>query len=164
MYPYYYPSYVMTPFSMCHYCAMNRDCSNYQAFIYQEESMRYLDEFEEYNDYNEENYLLDEPELEYMYRQRPSAKKNITLEEASEVAERLGIDFESSPFDLEQFRTGMEVELEHGLRNPATNVTGDDLLLTGKIALAHLNEFPDYYVRLKKLEDEAKQYWGVMEV
>jgi hypothetical protein len=54
-------------------------------------------------------------------------------------------------------RRGME--LEHGRRDPATDVTGDDLLLTGKIALAHLNEFPDYYQRLARMEEEARAYW-----
>jgi hypothetical protein len=51
---------------------------------------------------------------------------------------------------------GLEVELEHGRRDPATNVTGDDPILTGKIALAHLNEFPDYYTRLGRMEAEAE--------
>ena len=55
---------------------------------------------------------------------------------------------------------GMDVELEHGLRDPNTNVTNDDSLVTGKIALAHLNEFPDYYTRLKKMEKEADDFWG----
>ena len=70
----------------------------------------------------------------------------------------LGIDW--SKFDVEQFRVGMDVELEHGKVDPHTNVTNDDPLLTGKIALAHLNEFPDYYTRLIKLEEEADKYWG----
>ena len=51
---------------------------------------------------------------------------------------------------------GLEVELEHGLRDPETNVTNNDLILTGKIALAHLNEIPDYYTRLNKMEKEAE--------
>jgi hypothetical protein len=54
----------------------------------------------------------------------------------------------------------MDVELEHGLHDPATNVTGDDPTFTGKIALAHLNEFPDYYTRLDRLEAEADAYWS----
>jgi hypothetical protein len=54
----------------------------------------------------------------------------------------------------------MDVELEHGLRDLKTNVTRDDPVITGKIALAHLNEFPDYYDRLEKLEEEAEKYWG----
>jgi hypothetical protein len=58
-------------------------------------------------------------------------------------------------FDLEQFRTGLGVELEHGTANQTTDVTNDDPLLTGKIALAHLAEFPDYYTRLAKMEAEA---------
>ena len=54
---------------------------------------------------------------------------------------------------------GMDVEIEHGNGNPVTNVTNDDPLITAKIALAHLNEFPDYYIRLKKMENEAEDYW-----
>jgi hypothetical protein len=79
-----------------------------------------------------------------------------TTEEARRVGDKLGIDWTSAPFDVEQFRAGMDVELEHGLSNPATNVTDDDPLITGKIALAHLNEFPDYYTRLHRMETEAK--------
>ena len=59
----------------------------------------------------------------------------------------------------DRFRIGMDVELEHGTEDPDTNVTDDDPLTTGKIALAHLNEFPDYYTRLLKLEEEAEEYW-----
>ena len=84
-------------------------------------------------------------------------KKSFTAEEAKKIGEQLGIDW--SKFDVEQFRAGMDVELEHGLRDPHTNVTNDDPLLTGKIALAHLNEFPDYYHRLEKMETEAEEYW-----
>lgn len=69
----------------------------------------------------------------------------------------LGIEWDK--FDLEQFRAGMDVELEHGLADPHTNVTNDDPVLTGKIALAHLNEFPDYYTRLEKMERDARDHW-----
>jgi len=85
-------------------------------------------------------------------------KKHFTTEEAKMVGESLGIDW--SKFDVEQFRMGMDVELEHGTRDPNTNITNDDPIMTGKIALAHLNEFPDYYTRLEKLEKEADEYWG----
>ncbi len=84
-------------------------------------------------------------------------KKGFSAEEAKKVAEELGVDW--SKFDVEQFRMGLDVELEHGLRSPHTNVTNDDPIMTGKIALAHLNEFPDYYTRLDKLEKEADAYW-----
>jgi hypothetical protein len=84
-------------------------------------------------------------------------KKSFTIEEAREVGEKLGLKWDK--FDVEQFRMGMDVELEHGNRDEHTNVTNDDPLTTGKIALAHLNEFPDYYERLEKLEEEAKKYW-----
>lgn len=83
-------------------------------------------------------------------------KKSFTAEEAEEIGERLGIKWDK--FDVEQFRMGMDVELEHGNVDPHTNVTNDDPLMTGKIALAHLNEFPDYYTRLKKMEEDAERF------
>ena len=81
-------------------------------------------------------------------------KKVFTADKAKEIGELLGIDW--SLYDVEQFRMGMDVELEHGLVDPHTNVTNDDPLMTGKIALAHLNEFPDYYTRLYEMEEEAE--------
>jgi hypothetical protein len=82
-------------------------------------------------------------------------KKSFTREEASAVATELSIDFKALKCDLEQFRMGLGVELEHGVRHAKTDVTADDWNLTGKIALAHLTEFPDYYTRLAVLEREA---------
>ncbi len=84
--------------------------------------------------------------------------KHFTAEEARRIGEALGIDW--SRFDVEQFRMGLHVELEHGQRDPATNVTGDDPMTTGKIALAHLSEFPDYYTRLARMEEEAERFHG----
>ncbi len=86
------------------------------------------------------------------------SKLSFTTEEAKETGERLSIDW--TKFDVEQFRMGMDVELEHGMRDSNTNVTNDGAFTTGKIALAHLNEFPDYYTRLKKMEAEADEFWG----
>jgi len=85
------------------------------------------------------------------------AKKSFTAEEAKSIGETLGIKWDK--FDIEQFRRGMDVELEHGLCDPTTNVTDDDSLVTGKIALAHLNEFPDYYTRLDEMEEKAEEFW-----
>jgi hypothetical protein len=85
-------------------------------------------------------------------------QKSFTTDEARRVGEQIGIDWKSAPFDVEQLRLGMDVELEHGLRDPLTNVTGDDPVVTGKIALAHLNEFADYYTRLDRMEEEAKEH------
>lgn len=82
---------------------------------------------------------------------------SFSADEARRIGESIGIDWSSAPFDVEQFRKGMDVELEHGLHDPATNVTGDDPIVTGKIALAHLNEFADYYTRLAKMEAEAEK-------
>ncbi len=84
-------------------------------------------------------------------------KNNFEADEAKAIGDNLGVDWNS--FDVEQFRIGMNVELEHGLRDSKTNVTGNNPLTTGKIALAHLNEFPDYYTRLSKMEKEAEEYW-----
>jgi hypothetical protein len=89
----------------------------------------------------------------------PEAKKEFTSEEARGSGEEIGIDWSTAPFDIEQFRTGMNVELEHGLHDLATNVTDDDPHVTAKIALAHLNEFSDYYTRLERMEEEAKRDW-----
>jgi hypothetical protein len=68
----------------------------------------------------------------------------------------LGVDW--SKFDVEQFRMGLDVELEHGISDLQTNVTQYDEISTGKIALAHLNEFPDYYTRLEKMEKDAREF------
>ena len=81
----------------------------------------------------------------------------IEANEARRIGEQIGIDWGTSPFDVEQFRAGMEVELEHGAHDPETDVTHDDPVLTGKIAWAHLKEFPDYYTRLERMEAEAEQ-------
>lgn len=83
------------------------------------------------------------------------SKRSFSAREAEEVGDRLGIDWDQIP--VEEFRMGLAVELEHGAHDPETDVTGDDLLLTGKIALAHLKEFPDYYTRLAKMETEAEE-------
>jgi hypothetical protein len=85
-------------------------------------------------------------------------KRRINAEEARQIGTILGLDWKH--IDPEQFRRGLEVELEHGARDLETNVTNDDLTLTGKIAWAHLKEFPDYYTRLDRLEAEADAYWA----
>ena len=83
-------------------------------------------------------------------------RTRFTAEHAREIGEKIGIEWATSPFDVAQFRAGLQVELEHGRRDPATDVTHDDATTTGKIALAHLKEFPDYYTRLAKMEAEAE--------
>lgn len=82
-------------------------------------------------------------------------KKEFTIEEAKRIGDNIGIDW--NKYDLEQFRMGLGVELEHGAHDPETNVTNDDEIMTGKIALAHLKEIPDYYTRLDKMEKEAEK-------
>ena len=83
-----------------------------------------------------------------------SIKRQFSVQEARAIGMQLGLDW--TKIDLEQFRRGLEVELEHGAIDPETNVTGDDLVLTGKIAWAHLKEIRDYYTRLDQLEAEAE--------
>ena len=86
-----------------------------------------------------------------------SEEKVFTSEQAKEIGEMLGVNW--SKFNIEQFRMGMDVELEHGTSDSLTNVTDNDPLITGKIALAHLTEYPDYYTRLEKMEIGAEKYW-----
>ena len=87
-----------------------------------------------------------------------SETQKTSSDEAKRVGDEIGVDW--GRFDLEQFRMGMDVEFEHGSHDPQTDVTGDDPIVTGKIALAHMKEFPDYYERLEKMEAEAEQYWA----
>jgi len=84
-------------------------------------------------------------------------RQGFSADEARHIGEQIGIDWASAPFDVDQFRRGMDVELEHGLHDLVTNVTDDDPLVTGKIALAHLHEFPDYYIRLEQMEEQARR-------
>lgn len=88
-----------------------------------------------------------------------SPNKVFTSEQAKSVGEKIGLKWGNETFDIEQFRMGMDVELEHGTRDPQTNVTNDDPALTGKIALAHLRELPDYYTRLAAMEVEGEAFW-----
>jgi len=86
------------------------------------------------------------------------SKKQFGADEAKQIGDRIGVDWTTIPLD--EFRMGLGVELEHGSHDPITDVTGDDPEVTGKIALAHLNEFADYYTRLAKMEAEAEDYWS----
>ena len=87
-----------------------------------------------------------------------AGEQRTSIEEAQRVGDEIGVDWQR--FDLEQFRAGMDVEYEHGRRDPQTDVTGDDAIVTGKIALAHMKEFPDYYQRLERMEAEAGRDWA----
>jgi hypothetical protein len=86
------------------------------------------------------------------------AKREFTSDEARSIGDGVGVDWERIP--IEEFRMGLAVELEHGTHDFETNVTDDDLVTTGKIALAHLREFPDYYTRLERMEAEAEEFWS----
>ena len=85
---------------------------------------------------------------------------HFSAEQARATGEQIGIDWATSRFDVDQLRMGMDVELEHGTRDLDTNVSGDDIAVTAKIARAHLNEFPDYYSRLAVMEAQADEYWS----
>lgn len=90
----------------------------------------------------------------------PETDKSFMADEARAIGPGARDRLATSPLDVEQLRIGMKVELEHGLHDPRTDVSNDDRHVTAKIALAHLNEFPDYYTRLEQLEEEAKRDWG----
>ena len=100
--------------------------------------------------------------ISYILRNERESKSTLsfTKEDAAIIAKALKVDFSKEKFDLEEFTAGINVELEHGSKFSETNVTKNDPILTGKIALAHLKEFPDYYTRLKQLEEEAIKYWS----
>jgi len=87
-----------------------------------------------------------------------SPKREFTQQEAKQIGDALGVNW--AEVRLDEFRAGLGVELEHGARDPDTNVTNNDEILTGKIALAHLKEFPDYYTRLAQMEKDADDYWA----
>jgi hypothetical protein len=83
-------------------------------------------------------------------------RRGFNLEQAAAVAQTIGVDLGEEKIDLPELARGMEIELEHGRRDPQTDVTHDDPIITGKIALAHLREFPDYYERLAQMEHDAE--------
>jgi hypothetical protein len=87
-----------------------------------------------------------------------SSKRKFTTEDAKRIGNALGVHW--AKVNIEEFQAGLAVELEHGAHDPETNVTNDDELLTGKIALAHLKEYPDYYTRLAQLEKDAEEFWS----
>lgn len=84
------------------------------------------------------------------------SKESFSIEEARSIAEQIGINWDTVDFTINDFLNGLNVELEHGTVDMETNVTNDDPIMTGKIALAHLKEFGDYYVRLDRMEKEAE--------
>lgn len=79
------------------------------------------------------------------YEREVTKMKKFTLPEAIDIAKKLGIDFDKAGFTPEEYLEGINIELEHGTVDPHTNVSNDDPIITGKIALAHLNESPIYY-------------------
>jgi hypothetical protein len=116
--------------------------------------------------YNEiyDLYTIDDFEKHFpvsqslVWSQHTLVPEPVTTEQAYEIGEIIGIDFDR--IDVEQFRRGLEVEQEHGSWHEETNVTNDDPVMTGRIALAHLLEIPDYYTRLDIMEKEASRYWA----
>lgn len=90
---------------------------------------------------------------------RRNSKPRWDLRETMFIGKDIGIDWNAVNFYPRDLARGIVVEMEHGTVDPRTDVTGDDLVKTAKIAWAHLNEFPDYYQRLDQMEDEAEEYW-----
>ncbi len=89
--------------------------------------------------------------------------KKFTMDEAMDIAKQLGIDFSTANFTPEEYLEGVNIELEHGIVDAETNVTHNDPLTTGKIALAHLNELALYYnedIGLEAWEDALKEFKG----
>lgn len=84
-------------------------------------------------------------------------KEKLTIEDAKRVIKELNLDMSKLKYTIDDLLKGMKVELEHGTIEPLTNVTDDDVIMTGKIALAHLNEFHDYYELLEVMEEYAKK-------
>jgi hypothetical protein len=94
--------------------------------------------------------------LTYMYGpSKIREKRKFSIREARKIGHALGIRWDT--FDITQFALGLNIELEHGRRGPATDVTHDEPMITGKIALAHLRDIPDYYTRLIVMENKAKR-------
>ena len=85
--------------------------------------------------------------------------RKFSIKEAKKIGTKIGINWETTLFDVEHFTEGLHVELEHGVCDSETNVSGDEPAITAKIDWAHLKEFPDYYIRLEKMEKEAEAYW-----
>ncbi|MEJ2086245.1 MAG: hypothetical protein P8Y44_11285 [Acidobacteriota bacterium] len=86
-----------------------------------------------------------------------------TSSDAVRALDLAGIDISNEKYTTEDVAKGMNVETEHGTRFPDLDVTGDDPVITAKIALAHLREFPDYYERLEVMEREAEAAWESQE-
>ena len=101
------------------------------------------------------NVNASDVETEVIHEHEASTRRDFTEMQARAVAAEIGLDLVAAAFDVDMFRRGLKVELEHGRRDPQTNVTNDDPLITGKIAWAHLKELPDYYERLEVLEADA---------
>jgi hypothetical protein len=83
--------------------------------------------------------------------------KKLNSKDAKEIGDDIGIDW--NEVKLDEFTIGINIEFEHGSNDSETNVTNNDKQMTGKIAWAHLKEFPDYYTRLEKLEKTAGKFW-----
>jgi hypothetical protein len=83
--------------------------------------------------------------------------KKLTSTDAKEIGDAIGINWDE--VSLDEFTKGINVEFEHGSKYPKTNITKNDKEMTGKIAWAHLKEFPDYFTRLAKMEKEATEFW-----
>lgn len=126
-------------------------------FLLKEEKncVKYIDEITLYEDFvdffgsiNKNDYMRDR--ISEIFEEA-AKKRKFTQHQAKEIGDKLKVDWDK--VDLEQFRMGLEVETEHD-DGSETDVVDNDLTL-GKIALAHLKELPDYYTRLKKVEEDV---------
>ena len=94
--------------------------------------------------------------MEYVQGRKDAGERKLfTLDEAGRIGNELGIPWDK--FGVEQFRMGLNHELEHGRRDAVTDVTHDEPTVTGKLVLAHLNEIPDYYTQLAAMEQGAER-------
>jgi len=96
--------------------------------------------------------LWDRFKPRFLEKNRARQFRHFSQSQAKNVGKAIGISWPKSPFSIEQFMKGMNVELEHGRIDPETDVTGDDPIIIGKIAWAHLKERPDYYEKLREME------------
>lgn len=87
-----------------------------------------------------------------------ATKKQLSFEKAKQIGDEIGIDW--NQLKVEQFRTGLELELGYGVKDPQSGVTDSDLYLTGIMVRAHLSENSRYYANLITREKEENRYWN----
>ena len=81
----------------------------------------------------------------------------MNIKETNKIGDYFGLNWKI--IDRHEWHYGMNIELEHGTSAGIANITNDKPIMTGKIALAHIMEYPDYYARLKRMEASAEKKW-----